>query len=124
MMEGRDMTRFKLATLALAAFTIAACGGSGYSSTTTPPPPNPLTVSATPSLTFGPASLTITAGDKVTFAFGSVAHNVFFDDTTGAPSDIAGSNANVSIDRVFATPGTYAYTCHIHPSMHGTIVVR
>jgi plastocyanin len=124
MMEGRDMTRFKLATLALAAFTIAACGGSGYSSTTTPPPPNPLTVSATPSLTFGPASLTITAGDKVTFAFGSVAHNVFFDPQNSAPADISGTNANVSIQRTFGTAGTYPYECHIHPSMHGTVIVQ
>jgi plastocyanin len=38
--------------------------------------------------------------------------------------DIAGNNANVAIRRSFTTPGTYHYTCHIHPSMQGTIVVR
>jgi plastocyanin len=60
----------------------------------------------------------------VTFDFQSVAHNVFFDSQAGAPLDIAGNNANVAIRRSFTTPGTYHYTCHIHPSMQGTIIVQ
>jgi plastocyanin len=110
----------------LLATTLAACGGEAYGSgdPTSPAPTDPLTVAATPGLTFGPASLTVNAGDAVTFDFGSVAHNVFFDHQTGAPSDIDGVNANVSIKRSFVTPGTYHYTCHIHPSMQGTIVVH
>jgi plastocyanin len=66
----------------------------------------------------------VTAGDVVTFAFGSVAHNGFFTPRADAPADIAGDNANVSIMRTFWTAGPYAYTCHIHPSMQGTVVVR
>ena len=54
----------------------------------------------------------------------SVPHNVFFTPQAGAPADIAGNNTNVSITRTFAAAGTYAYTCHIHPSMHGTVEVR
>src|SRR5437879_3293380 len=53
-----------------------------------------------------------------------VPHNVFFTQQAGAPADIDGANANVSITRAFATAGTYTYTCHIHPSMQGTVVVR
>jgi plastocyanin len=64
------------------------------------------------------------AGDAVTFAFGSVVHNVFFASQAGAPTDIDGTNSNVSIQRTFTTAGTYQYTCHIHPSMHGTVVVQ
>ena len=114
-------TRLVLATLT-GALMAMACGGDGYG-TAAPPPPNN-TVAATPSLTFTPATLTVNAGETVTFAFGSVPHNVFFAPQAGAPADIAGNNANVSITRTFATAGTYAYTCHIHPSMQATVVVR
>jgi plastocyanin len=52
-----------------------------------------------------------------------VAHNVFFDSVPGAPADIPGSNAGNSVSRTFASAGTYAYSCHIHPGMRGSIVV-
>ena len=110
-----------LATLA-GALMLMACGGKGYG--TTAPPQTDNTVAATPSLTFTPSTLDVTVGDNVTFAFASVPHNVFFTQQAGAPADIAGNNTNVSITRTFATAGTYAYTCHIHPSMQGTIEVR
>jgi len=116
------MVRLTNALLVITAVMLAACSG-GYGSTTAPRGDG-RTVSATPALTFGPSPLTVHAGDAVTFAFGSVAHNVFFDQQAGAPADIAGLNANVSIQRTFAAPGTYNYTCHIHPSMHGTVVVQ
>ena len=84
-----------------------------------------LTVDATPSLTFTPSNLTIAKGQTVTFRFGGTAHNVFFDDTpAGAPSDIPGNNASVSIQRTFANAGSFQYTCHIHPGMQGTIIVQ
>ena len=75
-------------------------------------------------LPFTPATLTVGAGTTVTFSFGSIAHNVFFAAQAGAPADISGSNADVSVSRVFATTGSYSYSCHIHPSMHGTVVVQ
>lgn len=112
-------------TLALLCGVLAAygCGSDGGGDVTAPPPAGN-TVAATPSLTFTPPTLTVNAGDVVTFAFGSVAHNVFFAAKGGVPTDIQGSNANVSVQRTFATAGTFEYTCHIHPSMHGTVVVR
>jgi plastocyanin len=113
-----------LATLGILA--TAACDNSygGNGGVSSPPPPNGHTIAATSSLTFGPDSLIANVGDIVTFAFGSVPHNVFFDASTGAPADIGGSNANISIERAFATPGTFTYTCHIHPFMRGKVVVR
>src|SRR5438445_8749275 len=119
-------TRLVPATLT-GALMAMACGSNGYGTAAPPPPPPPPpgnTVAATPSLTFTPATLTVNIGDAVTFAFGSVPHNVFFTQQAGAPADIAGSNANVSVTRTFATAGTYAYTCHIHPSMQATVEVR
>lgn len=107
--------------LIVVAATIAGCGGSSSLSTG---PGSGNTVTATTSETFTPPTLTVNAGDVVAFAFQSLAHNVFFDAQTGVPSDIPGNNANVSVQRTFATPGTYHYTCHIHPQMHGTVIVQ
>jgi plastocyanin len=118
------LTRTTHCTLALLAGALLAAGcGSSDNGGTTAPPPNGTTVDATPSLTFTPSTLTVSAGQAVTFAFGAVAHNVFFD-TPGAPADIPGNNANVSVARTFPTGGSYSYTCHSHPSMHGTVVVH
>lgn len=107
--------------LTVLAATIAACGGSSSLATG---PGNGHTVTATTGEAFTPPTLTVKAGDVVTFNFQSLAHNVFFDAQAGVPADIAGNNANISVQRTFTTAGTYQYTCHIHPQMHGTIIVQ
>ena len=124
------MTVRTLALFAATCFAANACGGgsgnSGYGSPTSPPPSPPVAdhVNATTALAFDPGTLTTGVGHTVTFAFGSVGHNIFFDAATGAPADIPGVNANASVTRVFTTAGTYTYSCHIHPSMHGRVVVQ
>jgi plastocyanin len=110
----------------LAAVAACSCSG-GYGTDTTqtrPPVDDGKTVNATPSEVFTPATLTVKAGDAVTFAFGGVAHNVFFDAAAGAPADIPNATENASVQRTFPTAGSYSYTCHIHPSMHGTVLVQ
>jgi plastocyanin len=105
---------------------LSACGGSAPSTVTAPPPgPPPMTatVNATPAIAFNPTPVNIAQGGTVTFAFGSVAHNVYFDAAAGAPADIPGNNASANVSRTFMSAGTYVYNCHIHPGMSGTIVV-
>jgi plastocyanin len=118
-----------LALLAATCFAASACGGGGYGSTSptgTPPSPPAVAdqVNATASLAFDPSTLTTKVGHTVTFAFGSVGHNIFFDSATGTPADITGVNANASVTRTFDTAGTFTYTCHIHPFMQGKVVVE
>jgi plastocyanin len=123
------MTVRGLALFAVTCFAASACGGGSYGSTsplpTTPnTPPVADQVNATVSLAFDPPTLTTKVGHAVTFAFGSVGHNIFFDAATGAPADIPGVNANTSVTRTFDTAGTFTYTCHIHPYMQGKVVVE
>jgi plastocyanin len=125
----RARTRLTSALTALAALMLAACGGGdgdgyGGGGGPTDPPPAANTIVGTASLTFSPATLTVDAGEVVTFAFRDVPHNVFFEEETGAPTDIDGANTNVSVERTFATAGTFRYDCHIHPGMRGSVVVR
>jgi plastocyanin len=121
------MFRFKTLSAGLMlAGALLGCGGAygGAGSMAPPPPPPSNTIAATNGLIFTPSTLTVAVGQTVTFTFGGVAHNVFFDAKPGVPADIAGNNANVSITRQFGTAGSYPFNCHIHPGMSGTVVVQ
>jgi len=123
----RNLRSLSMALSVAAAF---ACGGGTgpYGSGGgggPPPPPPPATVEARPTLVFTPGNLTINAGETMTFAFGSIGHNVTFDNRVAAtPADIAGANANKSVQRTFAVAGIYQYHCNIHPGMAGSITVQ
>ena len=126
----RGAARF-LAPLMIA--VLGACGG-GYSSPTGPADPGDpgdptpvrdATVQATPAEQFTPGRINLLVGGTVTYAFGSLAHNVFFDNgPTGAPDNITAPSSNKSVTLTFNTKGTYVYNCHIHPGMKGTVVVQ
>ena len=80
---------------------------------------------ATPAIQFTPRTVELTAGGTVTFEFGAVQHNVYFDDAPpGAPTNITAPAANETIARTFPVAGQYRYNCHIHPGMAGVINVH
>ena len=112
-----------------ALLAIAACssggsdGGSGPPPGPPAPPPLSATVQATSGSVFQPASVGIRTGGTVTWAFGSLGHNVTFADVVGAPADIPGANTSTSIARSFPTAGSYPYQCTLHPGMNGTVAV-
>jgi plastocyanin len=111
---------------------VTACGDAAPAVAPPSPPPSAPPkappaddeVTASASLAFTPPTVTIKRGGTVTFDFEGVGHNVFFDNAPpGAPANIAGVNANVSKTLTFPATGTFAYNCHIHPGMRGTVVV-
>ena len=71
---------------------------------------------------FSPSSLTINAGDSITWTNrDSSAHTVTSDSGNELDSERI-SNGQI-YTHVFAQPGTYSYHCTPHPGMKATIVV-
>lgn len=71
---------------------------------------------------FVPATLTISAGQSVTFTNNDDdAHTVT---ATDGAFDSKGLDTHGVWKHTFAKPGTYKYFCELHPFMKGTIVVK
>ena len=67
---------------------------------------------------FSPPVVKIAAGGSVTWTNAdTTTHTVTFSDSSQTLSHGA------TYTKTFATPGTYAYHCNIHPSMTGTVEV-
>src|SRR5687768_13729114 len=71
--------------------------------------------------TFGPNSVTITAGGTVTWTNNDSAPHTATGD--GGSFDTGTIDSGQSASITFDTPGTYSYICSIHPNMTGTVVV-
>jgi plastocyanin len=70
---------------------------------------------------YQPATLTIAAGQTVVWTNRALTpHTVT---AVGGQFDSGRLDTGEGFSVTFATPGTFAYTCTIHPSMHGTVVV-
>jgi plastocyanin len=71
---------------------------------------------------FRPATLTVNAGDTVTFVNNDdETHTATANDNT---FDSGSLKEKASFSYTFAKPGTYTYHCKIHTTMKGTIVVN
>jgi plastocyanin len=80
------------------------------------PPSVSVTISG---FSFQPAEATIAKGGTVTWTNDdSTAHTVKF---AGSESDALGKGGTYS--RTFDSPGTYDYSCGIHPGMKGKVTV-
>jgi plastocyanin len=102
-----------LLVLGLGAFAVTAAGAS------TPSAKKPsVTID---NFAFSPKTLTVKAGSKLTVKNkDSTTHTFTADKGAFDTGDIdSGSSATVTVKK----PGTYAYHCNIHSSMHGTIKV-
>ena len=108
------------------AVVLAACGGgssddgSGDNADKGGPPPQAARVVAK-DLAFKPSKVRLAAGGTVTWEFkdGATPHNVTADDKAYASNNESSGTYSHTYDK----PGTYKYTCTIHPAMKGTVVV-
>jgi amicyanin len=73
--------------------------------------------------TFTPQTLTVKAGTTVTWTNkDDIPHGIASANNVFARSKALDTDDSYSF--TFATPGTYAYFCCVHPYMKGTIVVE
>ena len=131
-MRRRPHTLTLLSLLAILALVLAACGSSAESSTPAGDGEGNgdgggATGGATVSLSgaqFSPGTLTISAGDTVTFT--DTAGHTVTEGQDGTPVDdpIVDEDGGSDIEVTFDEPGTYNITCKIHPSMNMTITVE
>jgi YVTN family beta-propeller protein len=71
---------------------------------------------------FAPATITISAGQSITWTNTDPVDHTSTSDTQVWDSGSLAQNANFST--TFSKPGTYAYHCTIHPFIRGTVVVQ
>ncbi len=73
---------------------------------------------------FHPSSLSVKAGDTVTWTNEeSTAHDVTADDGSFKSGPPGGMKQGDTFEHVFDKAGSFAYKCTVHPNMTGTIEV-
>jgi plastocyanin len=117
-----------LLLVAAVAIIAASCNGSGPSAYGASASTAATTTAATATnagtikgFSFQPEVLKVKVGAKVTWTNDdTVAHTVTADTNSFASGNLQPGG---SFSFTFTRPGTYAYHCSIHPSMHGSVVV-
>jgi plastocyanin len=117
-----------LLLVAAVAIIAAACNGTGLTAYGAPASTAATTTAATATnaatikgFSFQPDVLKVKVGAKVTWTNDdTVPHTVTADTNSFASGNLQPAS---SFSFTFTRPGTYAYHCSIHPSMHGSVVV-
>ena len=110
--------------VAVALLSVSACG----SPSAAPSDAGEATLTASPTVTYAVSgytfpALTVAAGARVAVTDGDdEPHTVTADD--GSFDSGSFDAANPGSFTAPSKPGRYAITCSVHPSMHGTVVVR
>ncbi len=70
---------------------------------------------------YQPAQLTVLAGQTVTWRNSGLGPHTVTSDS--GQFDSGALQAGATFSYTFSAPGTYAYSCTIHPTMHGKVLV-
>lgn len=111
------MKRVMMAVIMIAVM----CSGcaSGISSPSATKPPSATTSVRIINFAFDPQSVTIHKGETVIWTNeDSTTHDINIDGVVSPPL-----KAGEIFSKRFDTPGTFNYTCGIHPGMKGTVIV-
>ena len=109
-----------LALLAFAAFAVSSTVKGTMAANPTPTP-SPVEVKID-NFSFGPQSITVPAGTKVTWKNrDDIPHTVVSTDHVFKSKVL---DTDESFSFTFDKPGTYPYFCSVHPKMTGTVVVQ
>src|SRR5262245_55262056 len=116
-----------LLLVAAVAIIAAPCNGTGPAaygapaSTAATTTTTAATAATIKDFSFQPDVLKVKVGAKVTWTNDdAVPHTVTADTNSFASGNLRSAG---SFSFTFTRPGTYAYHCSIHPSMHGSVVV-
>lgn len=118
------IARSRVAALVGVALVLTAAGCSSGSNDSDGGAEASSTTVVVQDMAFTPSSLTVTAGQTVTWQF----------DDRGVPHNVVGLDAakalmnspiqpTGSYSVTFADPGTYEYECTLHPEMRGSVTV-
>jgi plastocyanin len=130
------MKRLLVLAVALLALGLAACGGDDEESTSTggaaaaetttapaeaAPSSGDEVVIEMPGLEFSPASADVRVGQKVTWKFADIPHDVVAEEGADFKSEVETAPATFEFTPTEA--GTIKYVCTLHPGMEGELKV-
>jgi plastocyanin len=98
---------------------IGMTGGTGGTGGSSGPGANEVFIQG---MAFNPSTITVTAGTTITWTNKDAVSHTVTSSTALFNSGSIGANGTYSF--TFATAGTYAYYCAIHPSMTASVTVN
>lgn len=116
-MDRNRFSAFGILSLVLILFLSGCTGYGSTSDANVTASPNTVVIQ---NFAFNPPVLTVSAGTTVTWTNQDSATHRIKSDTFNSQDLVKGD----SYSFMFDTPGSYEYTCAIHPSMKGTITVN